>query len=258
MVASWRWSRGEEPAAPCGAVTGRVPAIPGLPLSVPGACVKITLRLPEREGVRVDVRVKSKNCDVASRLKEEAVAKVEHATRFFDRLHDVEMLFAAEQNPRIAEPASVELTAWAKGYNVRAEGYGPDHRKAVDMAVERFARQLSRHKSKLVDRRHGKGQPGLSQPADTGLLPADRVVPNGDEPATLEGDEEPPGEGGHPPEPEIVRKKRFELSAMLPEDAALQLELLGHHFYVFTNAATGECNVLYRRRDGDFGLIEAV
>lgn len=206
----------------------------------------------------MDVRVKSKNCDVASRLKEEAIAKVEHATRFFDRLHDVEMLFAAEQNPRIAEPASVELTARAKGYHIRAEGYGPDHRKAVDMAVERFARQLSRHKSKLVDWRHGKGQPGLSQPADTNLLPAGSVVPNGDEPATFEGDEEAPLDGDHPPGPGIVRKKRFELSAMLPEDAALQLELLGHHFYVFTNAATGECNVLYRRRDGDLGLIEAV
>lgn len=206
----------------------------------------------------MDVKVKSKNCDVASRLKEEAIAKVEHATRFFDRLHDVEMLFAAEQNPRIAEPASVELTAWAKGYHLRAEGYGPDHRKAVDMAVERFARQLSRHKSKLVDRRQGKGQPGLSQPADTNLVPAGSVVPNGDEPATFEGEEEAPLDGDHPPEPGIVRKKRFELSAMLPEDAALQLELLGHHFYVFTNAATGECNVLYRRRDGDLGLIEAV
>lgn len=215
-------------------------------------------RLPEREGVRVDVRVKSKNCDVASRLKEEAVAKVEHATRFFDRLHDVEMLFAAEQNPRIAEPASVELTTWTKGYHIRAEGYGPDHRKAVDMAVDRFARQLSRHKSKLVDRRQGKGQPGLSQPADTSLLPAGSVVPNGDQPATLEGDQEAPVEGERLPEPVIVRKKRFELSPMLPEDAALQLELLGHHFYVFSNAATGECNVLYRRRDGDFGLIEAV
>lgn len=215
-------------------------------------------RLSEREGVRVDVRVKSKNCDVASRLKKEAIAKVEHATRFFDRLHDVEMLFAAEQNPRIAEPASVELTGRAKGYHIRAEGYGPDHRKAVDMAVERFARQLSRHKSKLVDRRHGKGEPGLSEPGDTSLVPAGSVVPNGDEPAAFEGDQELPGEGERPTGSEIVRKKRFELSEMVPEDAALQLELLGHDFYVFTNAATGECNVLYRRRDGDFGLIEAV
>lgn len=205
----------------------------------------------------MDVRVKSKNCDVANRLKEEVVAKVQHATRFFDQLGDVEVLFAAEANPRIPEPASVELTAWTKGYHIRAEGAGPDHRKAVDVAVERFGRQLSRHKSKLVDRRHGKGQPGLSQPPDASLVPPGGVVPNGHEPSL--SDSEGVDVGEQPPaEPQIVRTKRFELSSMLPEDAALQLELLGHHFFVFINASTGECNVLYRRRDGDLGLIEAV
>lgn len=217
----------------------------------------------------LDVRVKVKNGDVGSRLKEEAVAKVEHATRFFDRLFDVELLFASERNPRIAEPATVELTARTKGYHIRAEGHGPDHRKAVDVAVTRFARQLSRHKSRLVERRQGKGHPGLSHPPDTSLVAPGNVLPDGAPPETgatahdRESEEPgPAGEGGPsngegPEAPRIVRTKRFELAAMRPEDAALQLELLEHPFYVFMNADTGECNVVYRRRDGDLGLIEA-
>jgi putative sigma-54 modulation protein len=55
----------------------------------------------------------------------------------------------------------------------------------------------------------------------------------------------------------IVRTKTFELTAMVPEDAAMQLELLGHEFYLFRNAASGACSVVYRRKDGNFGLIEA-
>ncbi|MDP8977487.1 MAG: sigma 54 modulation/S30EA ribosomal C-terminal domain-containing protein, partial [Actinomycetota bacterium] len=62
--------------------------------------------------------------------------------------------------------------------------------------------------------------------------------------------------GPDPSAPRIVRRKRFEPQAMVPEDAALRLEALDHDFYVFTNAADGACNVVYRRRDGDLGLIE--
>ncbi|MDP9406293.1 MAG: sigma 54 modulation/S30EA ribosomal C-terminal domain-containing protein, partial [Actinomycetota bacterium] len=58
------------------------------------------------------------------------------------------------------------------------------------------------------------------------------------------------------PRPTIVRTKRFALRPMLPDDAAVQLELLGHEFFLFTNAATGACSVVYRRRGGDLGLIE--
>lgn len=190
----------------------------------------------------MDIIVKSKNCEVTNRLKEETVEKVEHATRFFDRLSSIEVVLREEANPRIAEPAVVEVTARAKGHHIRAEGCAEDHREAVDVAVARFARQLRRYKARMVDRKKGKTGGAVPQP-DLSALPA-------------------PGAGAQdshrPAHPRIVRTKRFELQPMLPEDAALQLEMLGHDFYVFTNAATGGCNVVYRRRDGDFGLIEAV
>lgn len=188
----------------------------------------------------MDIIVKSKNCEVTDRLKADAIDKVEHATRFFDRLSTVEVVMREEANPRIAEPAVVEVTARTKGHHIRAEGWGADHRSAVDMAVGRFARQLSRYKTRLVDRRQGKGAT-VPQPATDG--------------GQLTGSAN--GEAADPA-PRIVRTKRFELQPMVPEDAALQLELLGHEFYIFTNAATGGCNVVYRRKDGNLGLIEAV
>jgi putative sigma-54 modulation protein len=184
----------------------------------------------------VDIIVTSKGCDVPSRVRSEAVERVEHATRFFDRLLGVELVFSAEHNPRIAAPALVELTGRTKGHHIRAEGAGEDHRSAVDVAVARFERQLARYKARMVDRQRGKSR---------GPAPA------------LVLDEEPAPEASAPwPQARIVRTKRFEFYPMLPEEAAIQLELLGHDFYVFTNRGTGQCNVLYRRRDGDLGLIE--
>ena len=188
----------------------------------------------------MDIIVKAKNCDVPARTKERAVERVEHATRLFDRLTGIEMVFAEEGNPRIPEPATVELTARAKGTHIRAEGAGPDHKTAVDVAVARFERQLRRYKSRLVDRsqRHAH-RAGDGEVVNHDLVPREAEEIEDDDPA-----------------PRIVRYKQFEVARMLPEDAALQLELLGHDFFMFTNAATGSCNVVYRRRDGDLGLIE--
>jgi putative sigma-54 modulation protein len=186
----------------------------------------------------VEIIVKSKNCDVPDRVKEEADQRLRHATRFFDRVLGVEAVFAEQANRRIPEPATVELTARTKGHRIRAQASGADHRRALDAAAERFERQLERYKTRMTDRRRRSA-------------PAPAALPNGSAPPARRDaeDEAPLGL-------RIVRSKRFEMVPMLPEDAAWHLELLGHDFYVFTNAATGACNVLYRRKDGDLGLIE--
>jgi putative sigma-54 modulation protein len=192
----------------------------------------------------VDIIVKSKHCDVPAKVKDEAVERVTHATRFYDRLLGVEVVFGEEHNPRIAEPAVVELTARTKGQIIRAEGAAADHRGAVDVAIARFERQLRRCKDRLADRGRGRGRAAAPMTAVNGH---DLQPTTGTGTAVLDDDAAP----------EIVRRKTFDLQPMLPEDAALQLELLDHDFYLFTNAMSGACNVVYRRRDGQLGLIEA-
>ncbi|MGH8896472.1 MAG: ribosome hibernation-promoting factor, HPF/YfiA family [Egibacteraceae bacterium] len=189
----------------------------------------------------MDVIVKAKNCEVPVRLKEDAVSKVTHATRFFDRVSEIEMVFSEEHNPRIAESARVEVTARTKRHLIRALGSAGDHRGAVDVAVERFERQLVRYKARLIDRsRKRRRQAAQLAPADLAAIA-------------------PPAQSDDGwPKPKIVETKRSELAPMLPDDAAVQLELLGHDLFLFTNAETGRCNVIYRRGDGDLGLIEAV
>lgn len=188
----------------------------------------------------MDIIVKSKNCDVPSRVKDEAVEKLEHATRFFDRLIAIEMVFSAETNPRIAEPAVVEVTARTKGHHIRAEGSGEDHRGAIDVAVAKFERQLARYKARLVDRHRGRGRaPGLAGNGQVAAMPSESTGEDLTAAITF------------------GRRKTHTLTAMLPDEAALQLELLGHDFYLFRNSGTDRCSVVYRRRQGDFGLIEA-
>ncbi len=190
----------------------------------------------------MDIIVKAKNCDVPARLKDDVVAKVEHATRFFDKLTGVVVVFSEEHNPRIADSAVVEVTARSKGHHIRAEGAAHDHRDAVDVAVTRFERQLARYKARQVARARGHDRSAV--PVVAGVGDSGPLAP------------EPSDDGLRAPQ--IVRTKRFALRPMHPEEAALQLELLGHEFFLFTNAGTGACSVVYRRRDGDMGMIEGV
>lgn len=196
----------------------------------------------------MDVIVKSKNCEPSSRIKEQARDRVHHALRIFDRVTAVELLFSEEQNPRIPEPARVEVTARTKGHHLRAEGAAADHRDAIEVAMARFERQLRRYKARLIDRsrRGGKAEVDGSR-----LQPS--VGVGAPAPAEAESDRDAGGSTVSP----IVRRKVFALKPMVPEDAAWQLELLGHEFYLFLNAGTGRCSVVYRRRDGTVGLIEA-
>ena len=183
----------------------------------------------------MDIILRAKNCEVPGRVKTEMRERLEHATRFYDRLLGVEVTFSEEHNPRIPEPAQVEVTARTKGHMIRALGSGADHRGAIDQAVARFERQLRRYKARMIGSRRRAGEP----------------VNNGGLHVAESGTED---EGA----PAIVRRKQFTLQPMDPQDAALQLEMLGHDFYLFTNSASGHCCVVYRRRDGDIGLIEGI
>lgn len=181
----------------------------------------------------MEIRVHGKRMSVGDDLRLLAEEKVARSSRAFEDLGSVDVEFTDEQNPRLAgERCRVEITSKAAGQMLRVEAAGFDHRSALDLAVDKLERQLAKLKGRLVERHR--------RAADKHL--------NG----TSLGVEETDGTA----ELRIERVKRFVVKPMTPEEAALQMELLGHSFYLFLNADTERYSVLYRRRSGSLGLIE--
>ncbi len=180
----------------------------------------------------MDVRVHGKNMQVANGVRALAEEKVKHAGRIFDDGGSADVEFTERNNPRLAEERyKVEITTVAKGHTVRIEASSIDDRAALDIAVDKFERQLRRLKERLVQR-HRSGNQRISPP--------------------VEVDEETPADEAR----SVVRTKRFDMRPMSVDEAILQMEMLGHDFFFFLDAETGKHNVLYHRDDGALGLIE--
>lgn len=187
----------------------------------------------------MDIAIRVRNGDIHAKLKEEAIERVNHATRIFDKLVSAEVLFDEENNPRIANAATVEITSHARRHVIRGVGQAEDHRSALDIAIDKYERALRKYKERLVEGRRKVGEMPEHQPD----LPPVRVgVPM-----------------DTTPEDELVsRRKVFVLNRMSEEEAALQLDLLGHDFFLFLNPENGRPSVMYRRGEGDLGLIETL
>lgn len=183
----------------------------------------------------MDIRVHMKHIDLTDDLRDLAMEKVTHAVRVFDGAVDsVALEFTERQNPRRAdERYRMEITTLVTGRVVRVEAAAPEPRTAIDQATDRFERRLRDLKERLITT-HRRGEKRLN---DREMSPEDER-----EDRALD----------------IDRVKRFEVKPMTTEEAALQMELLGHSFYFFLNADTDRYSVLYRRSEGSLGLIEAV
>lgn len=180
----------------------------------------------------MQVRVHGRNVNLDERLLSAAESKVAKAARFFDGAGDADVEVTEARNPRVAaERFRVEITAPTAGSTVRVESTADTAEGALDLAVEKLERQLRKVKGRLIDRSRKGNRRENRAPA-----PADESVEQG--------------------EPRIVRLKQFVMKPMTPEEAALQMEMLGHAFFFFQNADSDLPSVLYRRRDGAYGLIE--
>ncbi len=168
--------------------------------------------------------------NVSDDLRELAEEKVEHASRVFDEAVYADVEFTEESNPRLAaERYRVEITAAAAGHTVRVEAAEFDDRAALDVATDKLERQFRKLKGRLIARNR--------RPSEKHLNAGPSVTEEEDE-------------------LRIERVKQFTVKPMSPEEAALQMELLGHNFYLFLNAETDRYGVLYRRRGGTLGLID--
>jgi putative sigma-54 modulation protein len=180
-------------------------------------------------------QVKGRNIDVTEALRSYAEEKLLKLGKNLNSASTMELEFFVERNPSIADNQVAEATIFTKGPVLRAKGASSDMYASIDLVADRLGRQVKKYRSKLVSHNsHVRG----SLPPDMGV-------------ATGFADEEEEDEG-----PQIVKTKQFIIKPMSVEEAALQLELIGHEFFVFRNADSNDTNVIYRRRDGNYGLIE--
>ncbi|MFV0363302.1 MAG: ribosome hibernation-promoting factor, HPF/YfiA family [Suipraeoptans sp.] len=169
--------------------------------------------------------ISGKNIEVTDGLREAVESKLGKLERYFTPETEIVVTLSVEK-----ERQKIEVTIPMKGSIIRSEQVSSDMYVSIDLVEEVIERQLRKYKNKLVER-HQEG----------GFLKEDFFD------SEDSNDDE---------DVKIVRTKRFGIKPMYPEDACVQMELLGHDFFVFSNAETDEVNVVYKRKNGTFGLIE--
>jgi putative sigma-54 modulation protein len=187
----------------------------------------------------VDVSVSSRNVDISDALRAATEEKVGRLSRFLDGMERAEVHFFEERNPRIAEREVCEVTMEGHGHFVRAKVAAHDKFVAVDRAVDKLEHQLHKLKTKLHRRTHPKRPTAVDSRSSPNALDSDRLADDDAERQV-----------------QIVKAKRFRMKPMPPEEAAQHMDLLGHDFFFFTNAETSRAAVVYRRSDGNVGLID--
>ncbi len=194
----------------------------------------------------MDIVVRGKNRPVSSRLDAVAREKVSRIAKFTHDAGRVEVDFAEQQHRRASESQLCEITVHLKKHFVKAHACAPEPEAALDLAVDKVGHQVARIKEKRVSRSHPRRRDNGNGNGNGNGAVDDDALADG----ILELVEEEHVDA------RIVRTKQFTAKPMDPGEAALQLQLLGHDFYLFTNSETGRAAVLYRRHDGDLGLIE--
>jgi putative sigma-54 modulation protein len=175
----------------------------------------------------MQINLTAKGVAVPPGLKEIAERKLAKLERLLRQIDTVDITCSRERQWRV-----VEIVIKANGILVRGEDRAIDIRSAIDSLVDKLERRIKKSRSKLLDRYR-------------------------DHPDTRDAWEMPlEQDGGSALDPTLVRSKRFPIKPMSAEEAAAQMDLLGHDFFVFVNAETEQVNVLYRRKDGNYGLIE--
>lgn len=195
----------------------------------------------------MDIVVRGKNRTVPNRLQDVTREKVGKIARFTHDAGRVEVDFSEVHTARADARQLCEITVHLKRHFVKAHAAAAEPEAALDLALDKAEHQVARIKDKRVARSHPRRGSARS---GNGAIGNDGADGGDDEDA----DEDEEGDTG----PRIVKTKRFAAKPMDPEEAALQMDLLGHAFFLFTNTETGHAALLYRRNDGDLGMIEAV
>ncbi|MBI5870925.1 MAG: ribosome-associated translation inhibitor RaiA [Actinobacteria bacterium] len=185
----------------------------------------------------MNLQVKGRNIAVTDALHAYVEEKLVKLGKNLNSASTMEVELFVEKNPSIADNQVAEATIFTKGPVLRAKGASADMYASIDLVESKLGRQVKKYRSKLTSHdAHVRGS-----------IPPDAILQM-PEPVEAEEEEE---EG-----PQIVKLKSFDIKPMSAEEAALQLELIGHDFFVFRNSESNDTSVIYRRRDGNYGLIE--
>jgi putative sigma-54 modulation protein len=190
----------------------------------------------------MDIVVRGKNVEVSPRLRKLAQEKIRKIARFTHDAGRVEVDFSELRNRRVADNQVCDVIVHLKRNFVKAHAAASEPVAALDLVVDKVEHQVARIKEKRVARTHAARRSGAA-PGDSDAASASEV--------DVEADDD-----GLDPSDRIVERKRLTMKPMRPEEAALQMDQLGHDFFLFTNAENGHAAVLYRRRDGNLGVIE--
>jgi putative sigma-54 modulation protein len=194
----------------------------------------------------VDVVVFGKHVEVDPALRAVTLEKLERIGKYASDLRRIDVDYGVHQTRRAGDSCTCEILVHLKHHLVKGTASAVEHVMALDLALDKVDHQMRRlHERRVRRRNRARGAearvdgaaPGTDDADDDGLVPID------------EFDHDDNG-------PVIVKTKQFAVKPMHPEEAALQMELLGHDFFLFRNSESESAAVLYRRRDGALGLIE--
>ena len=170
------------------------------------------------------ITISGRNIEITQNLRDTITDKLSKLERYFTPDTEVNVTLSIEK-----ERQKIEVTIPVKGRIIRSEQVSNDMYVSIDLVEEVIERQLRKYKNKIVDKKQNAVNFQKSY-IENDYLENEEIS--------------------------IVRTKRFDIKPMYPEDACVQMELLGHSFYVFMNADTDQVNVVYKRKGNTYGLIE--
>ncbi len=177
----------------------------------------------------MQITVTARHLEITEALRRYAEEKVARLQKFVDQITAAHVVLSIEKHRQIAE-----VTLRVRELTIHGEESSDDLYCAIDLVADKIERQIVRYKEKIVGH-SGRGSARARSRNATSPAESELVSEDG---------------------PRIVKTKRFAMKPLSPDEAAVHMGLLGHSFFVFRNAHTQEVNVLYRRKDGDYGLIE--
>jgi putative sigma-54 modulation protein len=180
----------------------------------------------------MELQIIGKNVKVTQSMRDYVQKRVDRLVRYLPSIDDAKVEINQEKTKAPEHRFTAQITIRNRGMLLRGEERSINANAAVDMVVEVLARQIKRHKGKINKKDKAVSIARQVGDMETGVISRKR--------ATL---------------PEVVKVKRFIVKSMTVDESTEQMELLGHDFFLFVNDETGELNLIYRRKDGNYGLI---